>query len=94
MVLPCRVSNVDVVEHRRRKERVMSNKNSCDILAERFAKKAASGLRDVKFFLQNSDDAGAAEVCEEVNRLYDAMEDPSRVKPLKFNDLRWNDAAT
>ena len=69
----------------------MSDK-SCEQLANRFAEKAAKGLRDVKFYLQNSDDAGTAEVCAEVNRLYAAM-DAGKVKPLKFNDLRWIDPA-
>ena len=61
------------------------------VLAERFAKRAAAGLKDVKFCLQNIDDVQPAVVHEEVNRLYAAMED-GKVEPLKFNDLRWNGA--
>jgi hypothetical protein len=69
----------------------MSNNDHCSDLANRFAEKAANGLKDVKFYLQNGDDAGAAEVCAEVNRLYAAMKDPTKVRPLKFGDLRWRE---
>jgi hypothetical protein len=67
----------------------MSNKyDPSAVLAERFAKRAAAGLKDVKFCLQNVDDVQVAEVHEEVNRLYAAIE-AGKVEPLKFGDLRW-----
>ena len=70
-----------------------NNKNDPGaVLAERFAKRAAAGLKDVKFCLQNIDDAQAADVYEEVNRLYEVVE-AGNAKPLKFNDLRWSEPA-
>ncbi|MDE2013605.1 MAG: hypothetical protein KGJ75_11825 [Alphaproteobacteria bacterium] len=70
----------------------MSN-TPCDVLAERFEKKAADGLIDVKFFLQSHDGMvlDKEEVCAEVNRLYDAVE-AGKAKPLDFGDLRWREA--
>jgi hypothetical protein len=70
-----------------RKERVMSNGTTCDLLAARFEKKAADGLLDVKFLLQPNE-ATADEVCQEVERLYDTM---GESRPLDFGDLRWKD---
>jgi hypothetical protein len=54
-------------------------------LAARFEAKAASGLRDVKFFVRNITEATEEGVCREVNRLYDAVE-RGEAKPLDFND--------
>jgi hypothetical protein len=69
------------------------SKTPCDVLAERFEKKAADGLIDVKFFLQSHNGVALDKerVCGEVNRLYDAME-AGKFEPLNFNDLRWQDA--
>lgn len=66
----------------------MTEINHCDVLAARFAKKAEAGLLDVKFFLQNREEAGAEEVCQEVNALYDAV-DNNHAKPLDLGDLSW-----
>lgn len=70
----------------------MSKHDPSAVLAERFAKRAAAGLKDVKFCLQNTDAAQASDVYEEVNRLYEAI-DAGKVKPLKFGDLRWTEPA-
>lgn len=43
-------------------------------LAERFEKKAAAGLVDVKFFLRGSDEATTDQVYEDLNGLYEAFE--------------------
>ena len=69
----------------------MTDKNPCDVLADRFAKKAAAGLLDVKFYFQNRDEAGEEEACAEVNRLYDAIDD-GKARPLDLGDLSWRDA--
>lgn len=45
-----------------------------NLLAARFEKMAADGLLDVKFFVRNQDEASTESVCEEVNRLYGAVE--------------------
>lgn len=53
----------------------MENGVNCQKLAARFARMAASdGLRDVKFLVRNVDEAAAESVCDEVNRLYEAVE--------------------
>lgn len=44
----------------------------CQKLAERFEKMAQDGLLDVKFYA--SGEAAAEQVCREVNRLYQALE--------------------
>lgn len=64
---------------------------ACQELAELFNKKAASGLRDVKFYLQTRDDAEVESVCKEVLDLYRAM-DAKAFEPLDFGDLRWKTA--
>jgi hypothetical protein len=69
----------------------MTDKNPCDVLAERFAAKQKAGLLDVKFFLQRNDEAGPEEVCLEVTRLYEAVE-KGNAKPLDLGDLNWRDA--
>ena len=69
----------------------MTDKNPFDVLANRFAAKARDGLRDVKFFFQNRDEAGPEEVCLEVNRLYDAV-DAGKATRLDLGDLNWRDA--
>lgn len=63
----------------------MVNKPNCDKLAARFETKAASGLRDVKFYVRNLDEASSEAVCAEVNALYEAV-DNGKIKALKFGD--------
>jgi hypothetical protein len=72
-----------------KEERDMSN-TSCDVLANRFAEKAANGLKDVKFYLQSREEAGAEEVCHEVNLLYTTME-KGKPEPLDFGDFHWHE---
>ncbi|WP_441280535.1 hypothetical protein [Tardiphaga sp. 862_B3_N1_1] len=62
-------------------------KTECQTLAERFEKKALAGLVDVKFLVSNPSEADAELVCEEVNRLYAAIEQ-GEFRPLDFNDAR------
>ena len=64
---------------------------ACHELAELFRKKAASGLLDVKFYLQTRDDAEVESVCKEVLDLYRAMGERA-FEPLDFGDLRWKAA--
>jgi hypothetical protein len=52
----------------------MDSTSHCDELAARFEKMAAEGLRDVKFFVRNGEEATAEVLCNEVNRLYAAVE--------------------
>jgi hypothetical protein len=73
-----------------RKERDMTEKNHCDLLAERFKAKAASGLKDVKFYLQNRDEIGPEEVCMEVERLYAAI-DAGKFESLNLGDFKWKE---
>ncbi|GAB5509187.1 MAG: hypothetical protein Rhims3KO_05880 [Hyphomicrobiales bacterium] len=67
----------------------MVNKPNCDTLAARFNLKAeaASGLKDVKFYVRNLDEASSEAVCTEVNALYDAVEN-GKSYPLKFDDSK------
>jgi hypothetical protein len=65
----------------------MSGNTQCDLLANRFQKKAAEGLVDVKFFLRNTQEASAEQICQEVNNLYDAVERGEWVK-LDFKKRR------
>ena len=44
----------------------------CQKLADRFEKKAADGLVDVKFYVAG--EVASEQVCLEINRLYDAVE--------------------
>lgn len=68
------------------KERVMESGTECLKLAARFERMAADeGLRDVKFFVRNADEAAAESVCEEVNRLYAAV-DRGEEADLDFRD--------
>jgi hypothetical protein len=62
-------------------------KTECQTLAERFEEKALAGLVDVKFLVSNPGEADAEVVCEEVNRLYGAIE-RGDFRPLDFNDAR------
>lgn len=65
----------------------MDTTSHCDELAARFEKMAAAGLLDVKFFVRNSDEATAEGLCNEVNRLYAAVErGESRI--LDFKDAK------
>ena len=48
--------------------------NHCDDLAARFERMSAQGLLDVKFFVRNSEEATSEVLCNEVNRLYAAVE--------------------
>lgn len=64
----------------------MENGTECVQLAARFERMATdSGLRDVKFFVRNADEAAAEAVCEEVNRLYAAV-DRGEEADLDFHD--------
>lgn len=58
----------------------------CQKLADRFVKKAAAGLVDVKFYVAG-EEAASEQVCREINRLYDAVDDGNFV-PLEFGDSR------
>ena len=63
----------------------MTNRTEREVLAERFEKKAKAGLKDVKFCLSNEGESTVEEICGEINRLYDAVEDGKAIK-LDFND--------
>lgn len=67
----------------------MSN-TSCSVLASSFAEKAANGLIDIKFYLQNRDEAGVEDVCMEVNGLYGAVT-AGRAEPLNLGDFSWRE---
>jgi hypothetical protein len=67
-----------------------TNNSPCDLLAARFEKKAADGLLDVKFLLQ-ANEATAEDICHEVERLYVAMDDQGKFKPLDFGDRNWDE---
>ena len=67
------------------------NNIECQNLAGLVQNKVHEGLKDMKFFL-GSDDAGTEEVCQEVNRLYSAI-DQGKFKDLDFGDLRWREVA-
>ncbi len=58
-------------------------------LADRFARMAAAGLLDVKFFVRNPDEAMTESVCREVNRLYEAVES-GEARKLGFQDASAN----
>ena len=60
-------------------------KNAKQLLADRFARKAAEGLVDVKFFLKGAAEATTDEVYEEVNCLYEAFE-RGDCRSLAFGD--------
>ena len=62
----------------------------CQNLADLVQTKVQQGLKDMKFFLGN-DDAGTEEVCQEVNGLYQAIQD-GNAQELDFGDLRWKAA--
>jgi hypothetical protein len=62
----------------------------CQNLADLVQTKVQAGLKDMKFFLGN-DDAGTEEVCQEVNRLYQAVREGA-YEELDFGDLRWREA--
>lgn len=63
----------------------MTVSTECEALVERYKQKQAQGLIDVKFFVRNAEEALKEEICEEVNRLDDAIEEGNCV-PLVFND--------
>ncbi len=63
----------------------MTMKTECEKLAERFSRMAKEGLRDVKFFVRNTDEASTEAVCKEVNRLYEAV-DRGEESVLDFKD--------
>lgn len=58
-------------------------KTECQKLAERFEKMAQDGLLDVKFYAAG--EAATEQVCREVNRLYQAMEQ-GELAELDFKD--------
>ena len=49
-------------------------KSAKQLLAERFEKKTAEGLVDVKFFLRGAEEATTDEVYDDLNSLYAAFE--------------------
>lgn len=49
-------------------------KSAKQLLADRFEKKAANGLVDVKFCLSGADEATTDQVYEDLNGLYEAFE--------------------
>jgi hypothetical protein len=55
------------------------------LLADRFERKTAEGLVDVKFYLTGVGEATTDEVFEDVNALYEAFE-RGDCRPLDFND--------
>jgi hypothetical protein len=52
----------------------MNMQSHCDDLANRFSRMADDGLVDVKFFLAVSDEATKSVLCDEVGRLFAAVE--------------------
>ncbi len=58
-------------------------KTECQKLAERFEKMAQDGLLDVKFYAAG--EAATEQVCREVNRLYQAVEQ-GEFAELDFKD--------
>lgn len=60
-------------------------KNARQLLADRFERKTAEGLMDVKFFLRYVGESTTDQVCEDVNGLYEAFE-RGDCRPLTFND--------
>jgi hypothetical protein len=60
-------------------------KTECQKLAQRFEQLESKGLKDVKFFIADPSEAVVEQVCQEVNRLYEAV-DRGECRPLKFND--------
>lgn len=67
------------------------NNVECQNLADLVQTKVQQqGLKDMKFFL-GGNDAGTEEVCQEVNRLYAAI-DAGSFEALDFGDKRWKDA--
>lgn len=61
------------------------NNTHCTELEERFGTMASNGLLDVKFFVRNAQEATPDQLCEEVTRLYAAV-DRGEVTPLDFKD--------
>lgn len=59
--------------------------NSKQLLADRFERKTAEGLVDVKFFLKGVAEATTDEVYDDVNTFYEAYE-RGDYRPLAFGD--------
>jgi hypothetical protein len=55
------------------------------LLADRFARKTAEGLVDVKFYLKGAAEATTDELYDDVNGLYEAYE-RGDCRPLTFGD--------
>lgn len=66
----------------------MDKSAACQDLANRFKTKAAAGLLDVKFYIQNREEAGPEEVCHEVVGLYEAI-DAGKAEALDLGDFDW-----
>lgn len=64
---------------------MVSVTNAKQLLADRFERKTAEGLVDVKFFLKGVTEATTDEVYEDVNGLYEAFE-RGDCRPLSFGD--------
>lgn len=70
------------------KETVMTTSTSaCDTVAAIYAEKRKAGLLDVKFLLQNRNEASYSQACEELVSF-----NKSKGEPLDFGDLSWNDS--
>lgn len=61
------------------------NNTHCTELEERFENMASNGLLDVKFFVRNAQEATPDQLCDEVSRLYAAV-DRGEATPLDFKD--------
>lgn len=67
------------------------NSTHCTELEARFERMASDGLLDVKFFVRNAQEATPDLLCEEVSRLYAAV-DRGEATPLDFKDSKRNAA--
>ena len=55
-------------------------------LLDRFQKRKAAGLKDVKFYIGLPNETTLDAVCDEVNRVYDAIDSGAAVKARQWND--------
>ena len=63
----------------------MDQKTHCESLAARFEKMSRNGMRNVKFYLRESDEATPEAVCAEFEELFAAV-DRGEDTPLTFDD--------
>lgn len=70
------------------RRRAMTNTNTaCEALAERYDAKRKQGLKDVKFLLQNREEASFAEACDDL-LAFDKAIDDKKTKVSDFGDLK------